>query len=222
MDIDFDFFDPKPIDFHGNKSLLKQVFAEDAETMDLSALSELIIAQPFLGSTVKVSEDGEDDPYALMTLLSLQQHKDLAAVKQLKQYLLGRIETAPQKESAEKFKSLLDSNIGWLINERLINMPPQIVPPLLTMLNEELGWVIDDASPRFLSYQSLIDSQKKPFDFEYVFMICKMYNEKESAVEDDEDDEPAEKRKKKAKVSLTEMFVQPEEEIFMTVSILVD
>ena len=148
MDIDFDFFDPKEIDFHGNKSLLKQAFSEDAETINLSELSDLIIAQKQVGSTVKVSEDGEDDPYALMTVINVQEHADTSSIQGFKKYLLERIAGSKQTEAAEKFKNLLESTngkpLGWLVNEHLINVPAQLVPPMVKMLVEELGWAVDD------------------------------------------------------------------------------
>jgi protein BCP1 len=74
VNVDFEWFDPQPIDFHGLKNLLRQLFDNDAQIFDMSALADLILSQPTLGSTVKV--DGhESDPYAFLTILNLQEHK---------------------------------------------------------------------------------------------------------------------------------------------------
>ena len=75
LDVEFEWFDPQPdIDYHGIKSLLTQLFDVDAQLFDLSALTDLILAQPLLGSTVKV--DGkETDPYAFLSVINLQEHK---------------------------------------------------------------------------------------------------------------------------------------------------
>ena len=74
VNVDFEWFDPQPIDFHGLKNLLRQLFDNDAQIFDMSALADLILSQPTLGSTVKV--DGhESDPYAFLTVLNLQEHK---------------------------------------------------------------------------------------------------------------------------------------------------
>jgi protein BCP1 len=74
VNVDFEWFDPQPIDFHGMKNLLRQLFDNDAQIFDMSALADLILSQPTLGSTVKV--DGhESDPYAFLTILNLQEHK---------------------------------------------------------------------------------------------------------------------------------------------------
>ena len=75
VDVEFEWFDPQPaVDFHGLKSLLRQLFDSDAQMFDMSALADLILSQPLLGSTVKV--DGtETDPYAFLSVLNLQEHK---------------------------------------------------------------------------------------------------------------------------------------------------
>lgn len=74
VNVDFEWFDPSPIDFHGTKNLLRQLFDNDAQLFDMSALVDLVLAQSELGSTVKI--DGkESDPYAFLTALNLQEHQ---------------------------------------------------------------------------------------------------------------------------------------------------
>jgi protein BCP1 len=75
LKVEFEWFDPQPEnDFHGIKTLLRQLLDTDAPSFDLSALTDLILAQPLLGSTVKV--DGNlTDPWAFLTILNLQEHK---------------------------------------------------------------------------------------------------------------------------------------------------
>ena len=75
VNVEFEWFDPQPEhDFHGLKTLLRQLFDVDAEIFDLSALTDLILAQPLLGSTVKV-EGNESDPFAFLTVLNLHEHR---------------------------------------------------------------------------------------------------------------------------------------------------
>ena len=75
VDVDFEWFDPQPdIDFHGIKTLLRQLFDADSQMFDLSALTDLILAQPLLGSTVKV-DGNETDPYAFLTVLNIKEHQ---------------------------------------------------------------------------------------------------------------------------------------------------
>lgn len=75
LDVEFEWFDPQPdVDYHGIKSLLQQLFDSDAQLFELSALTDLILSQPTLGSTVKV-DGNETDPYAFLSILNLQEHK---------------------------------------------------------------------------------------------------------------------------------------------------
>ena len=75
LDVEFEWFDPQPEhDFHGIKILLRQLFDEDAQKFDLTALTDLILSQPLLGSTVKV-EGNESDAYAFLTILNLKEHR---------------------------------------------------------------------------------------------------------------------------------------------------
>lgn len=75
VNVDFEWFDPQPaVDFHGLRNLLRQLLDNDAQLFDLSALTDLILSQPLLGSTVKV-DGNESDPFAFLTVLNLQQHK---------------------------------------------------------------------------------------------------------------------------------------------------
>lgn len=75
VNVDFEWFDPQPaVDFHGLKNLLRQLLDVDAQLFNLSELADIILAQPLLGSTVKV-DGNETDPYAFLTVLNLQTHQ---------------------------------------------------------------------------------------------------------------------------------------------------
>jgi protein BCP1 len=75
LDVEFEWFDPQPeVDFHGIKTLLRQLFDVDSQLLDMSALVDLILAQPLLGSTVKV-DGNETDPYAFLSVVNLNEHK---------------------------------------------------------------------------------------------------------------------------------------------------
>ncbi|CAG8529387.1 14053_t:CDS:2 [Acaulospora morrowiae] len=146
IDVDFDFFDPKKIDFHSIKNLLIQLFSSDSELFHLSELTELIIDQPLLGSTVKV-DGSESDPYALLTVLNINKHKEKQCMKSLVGYLLEK--TKKDSRLHDKLTNLFRENseqhVGLILSERLINMPVQIVPPMYKMLQEEIQWAIEDA-----------------------------------------------------------------------------
>ncbi|KAJ3294532.1 Mss4p nuclear export [Rhizoclosmatium sp. JEL0117] len=193
IDVDFDFFDPKEIDFHGLKSLIKQTFQNDADQFDISGLADLVITNAHLGSVVKV--DDSTDPYAVMTVLSFipdsKTKKLNPAVTAIKEYLTSK-SLKSNKQKHDEFQHILsDTNSGLLLNERLINMPPQIVIPMIKMLDEELEWSVEE---------------KKEKRFEYLVYISKTYQEVEPVAdegEDDDEEEGAPKKKKKKAAAAT-------------------
>lgn len=75
VNVDFEMFDPQAEhDFHGLRNLLRQLFGEDSVLFDLSALTNLILSQPLLGTTVKV-DGNTSDPYAFLTVINLHEHR---------------------------------------------------------------------------------------------------------------------------------------------------
>lgn len=206
IDVDFEFFDPQPQDFHGYKILLKQTFGNDHESVNLSDLADLVLSQPLLGSSVKVqSEDcKKEDPYAMLSVINMQEHKDKESIKEIVKYLNERCAKKPV--SLKKLNALLedkDKPVGLLLNERLINMPPQVVPPMFKMLLEEIQWAIED---------------KEPYQFEYYMVISKLYRMVESKV-DKEDDQTSTKTGKAEKPGEV-FYFQPEDEIIEKYSTL--
>ncbi|KAJ1724078.1 Mss4p nuclear export, partial [Coemansia biformis] len=153
VNVDFEYFDPAPIDFHAMKRMLVGSFGDDAEEFELSELVDLILEQSAVGSTVKMEDDA--DPYAFMSVIGLREHASKKVMQQLVAYLR-------RKDRSGKISAVLDGNTGLLLNERVINMPPQIVPPMLKMLTGEMKEAAEAG---------------KPFDFEHLLLICPMFRE---------------------------------------------
>lgn len=197
LNVEFEWFDPLPeYDFHGIKTLLQQLFDVDAHLLDLSALTDLILAQPLLGSTVKV--DGKDtDAYAFLSVINLQEHKDKAFIAQLIQYLKGKANSNP---ALGKLSELLSQPsvpaIGLVLTERLINVPAEVIPPMYTMLIEEIQWALEE---------------KEPYNFSHYLILSKTYTEIASLL-DEEVERPA-KKKKASGNTVETMYFHVEDEV---------
>ncbi|PGG95919.1 hypothetical protein AJ79_09807 [Helicocarpus griseus UAMH5409] len=198
VNVDFEWFDPQPAyDFHGLRNLLRQLLDNDSQLFDLSALTDLILSQPLLGSTVKV-DGNESDPYAFLTVLNLQQHKDVPVIKDLTSYL-------HKKSSSPEFSplhSLLSQPtppaVGLILTERLINIPAEVVPPMYTMLLEEITWALEE---------------NEPYNFTHYLILSRTYEEVKSKL-DEEEDRPQKKKKGGAADGKTETFYfHPEDEV---------
>jgi len=185
LNVDFEWFDPQPaIDFHGLKTLLRQLFDVDNQLFDLSALTDMILAQPLLGSTVK-TDGNESDPFAFLSILNMHQHRAVAPLNTLSTYLTTKSASIPSLASV--LPRLLDpatanNQVGLILTERFINMPSEIVPPMYTMLQEEMQWARDEA---------------EPYDFTHYLLLSKAYTEVISKL-DAQETRPQKKGKKGA------------------------
>nr|POE72096.1 protein bcp1 [Quercus suber] len=200
LNIDFEWFDPQPaVDFHGLKTLLRQLFDIDNQLFDLSMLADLILSQPLLGSTVKCNGN-ESDPYAFLTVLNLHQHREHAAIQQLSSFL-QRHASGPENPLAQ-LPALLapgsPAQVGLILQERFINMPPQVAPPMYAMLLEEMAWAIDE---------------QEPYQFTHYLIISKTYTEVDSVL-DAQDDRPGKKLKPAGGKAPETLYFHPEDEVW--------
>jgi protein BCP1 len=75
IDVDFEFFDPNPsVDYQAIKQLLTQTFQSDAHLFHVHDLTDLILSQPLVGTTVK-TDGKESDPFAVLTVLNMLVHR---------------------------------------------------------------------------------------------------------------------------------------------------
>ncbi|KXL50027.1 hypothetical protein M433DRAFT_66622 [Acidomyces richmondensis BFW] len=201
LNVDFEWFDPQPaVDFHGLKTLLRQLFDADNQLFDLSELTDMILAQPTLGSTVK-TEGNESDPFAFLTVINLHQHQEKPVIQQLIKYLLEKTgEINSMKPLRDVLSPKSESQVGLILTERFINMPHQIVPPMYDMILEEIEWANNDG---------------EPYDFTHYLIISKTYSEIPSQL-DAEERRPQKKTKKgqSAGSSPENFYFHPEDEVF--------
>lgn len=88
-------------------------------------------------------------------------------------------------------------SIGLILTDRLINVPSEVVPPMYSMLLEEIQWAIDD---------------KEPYNFSHYLILSKTYTEVASKL-DAEENRPTKKKKKAAGTSFETMYFHPEDEV---------
>ncbi|KAI0847500.1 p21-C-terminal region-binding protein-domain-containing protein [Daldinia vernicosa] len=191
VNVDFEWFNFDPeIDFHGTKSLLRQLFDVDATLFDISGLADLILSQPTIGSTVKV--DGkETDAYAFLTALNLHEHREKKQIADLTRYICEKAKT---NEALAGLPDLISSgkHVGLVLSERLINMPSEISPPMYNMLIDEVEAAVED---------------KEPYEFSHYLIISKTYHEIESTLDVEE------RKRKKGKQDATMFYFHPEDEV---------
>ncbi|KAI8330652.1 p21-C-terminal region-binding protein-domain-containing protein [Chlamydoabsidia padenii] len=203
IDVDFDFYNPEEVDYHALKRLLGQLFSSDVELIQVGDLVDIIIEENQVGTTIKV--DGqESDPYAILSVINLQEQKANKGVASLCHYLSNK---CPKKDQALHKAIMkifsLEKPVGWIVSERFINMPVDVMPPMYNLLLQETKKAVEN---------------NEPYDFEWYMFIVKVYKEVAPTVdneeEEEEDDEPPAKKKKGKKASRKPTSLLTDETIY--------
>ena len=138
--VNFEFFSAKEADYHGLKCLLTSFL--DGNQYDCSGLCNSIIKQSKVGSVVKSSE--EDDPFAVFTVLSLATHQSENWLEQVKSHMKSSCKSESLRKKLEE--AFTDgTSTGLLVNERLMNSPPKLAPPLVQFLFQEIKAATTDS-----------------------------------------------------------------------------
>jgi protein BCP1 len=87
-------------------------------------------------------------------------------------------------------------SIGLILTERLINIPAEVVPPMYTMLLEEISWALEE---------------KEPYNFSHYLILSKTYEEVESKL--DAQESRPQKKKKKTAGSNEKFYFHAEDEV---------
>lgn len=73
INVDFGFSDPKPAHFKSIRNFMRYLLMGSAKDVDFSPLADAVVNQVEAGSIVEVN--GEEDAYAFLTVLHLQEYK---------------------------------------------------------------------------------------------------------------------------------------------------
>lgn len=144
LQVEFEARTPEEVDFHGICGLLRKAY-RSSSGVDVSGLADFIIRQRNVGSVVTQShddddsDDDEDEPnnevFGVATVIKLT--KDQALSDQIVQYLVQGTSRCDRGEDFRRIIRDASNQIGLIVSERIINMPPQIAVPLYeTLLNE--------------------------------------------------------------------------------------
>jgi len=167
IQVEFEARSPEGEDFNGIKCLLQQLFLRSS-IVDCSLLTDTILSQRGIGSVIKVCapdevemEDGSDDPnevYAISTVVNLG--STTQSVMGLRRFLLEQTAKGNDRQVLKYVTDLLNGSVGFLVNERFINIPAQITVPLLETLVTEMRKARD---------------RNLPYDFNHYIMISKLF-----------------------------------------------
>ncbi|XP_068651059.1 protein BCCIP homolog isoform X2 [Aristolochia californica] len=194
VQVDFAFFDPKPEDFHGVKILLQTYL--DNQEWDLNGFVDLILGQKRVGTVVKVEEDEDDSPFSVLSAINLGYHKDHKCIKELKEYILKGCHKLDIKDNLKLFLGEQAQNVGLLVSQRVLNLPPQLLPPLYDAIFDEILWATEDEPTEEL---------QESYRFKFYLLVSRIYKNKNTKVQKEACSEPI-------------IYIKPEDEIFQKLS----
>ena len=85
-------------------------------------------------------------------------------MRSLVDYLIGRLALDPtQRPIIEMLEPSSTEHVGIVLSDRLLNVPPEVAPPMYRMLDEEITWAVED---------------KEPYSFTHYLVVSKVYKEK--------------------------------------------
>ncbi|XP_053168844.1 BRCA2 and CDKN1A-interacting protein isoform X2 [Hemicordylus capensis] len=147
VSVEFEAHSVSDNDYSGIKKLLQQLFLK--APINISQLTDILIQQNHIGSVIKQAEvldesdddDDDDEVFGFISLLNLTERQGTECAEQIKELVLRQCEKNCEQSTVEQLDKLLSDTtkpVGFLLNERFINVPPQIALPMHQQLQKEL------------------------------------------------------------------------------------
>ncbi|CAI5725488.1 unnamed protein product [Hyaloperonospora brassicae] len=151
VSVEFLFADPRESHFHSIKQLLL-AYLPPSQPLDVSGLANLVVGQVTVGTMVCV--EGEDDVYGFITALNLTRHEKEMSIQQIVQYVTKK---CPSADLSKLQQILRTKNVGLVLNERMVNLPYQLVPAVHLALHEDVEWAVKNEDTQELRDSFLMD-----------------------------------------------------------------
>jgi len=165
---EFSFCEPGEVDFSMTKELLLRGTAGALPQISgdvLYALATDVVEQGALGTTIKV----DDSVFAFLSLLSVSHY----GKRPYMEYILNHIRSECPTDKKEELKSLISSGVAVCFNERIINVPVQLIHPLHKTMVEDIKWARKNVSET--------GGSKDMFDFNAIIFVEPCYLGKDRA-----------------------------------------
>ncbi len=172
VEVTFDFYDPVIAD-EGPVAAFLADFCDScapplgakAKYLSATAIAKTVCAQTRVGTVVKISDDAQ--AIAFISVLNIEAHRELLApLGAHLRRVCGVKESAAdgkekegkdgkEKGDGEKFYGVLahsfsmdeksrGARVGFILTDRVVNLPPQLVPKMQEALFCEIEWALED------------------------------------------------------------------------------
>lgn len=191
IQVEFEARTPEERDLPGVISLLKQCF-RGSEDVNLAELAQYVLKQRSVGSVVTQSPsdstDDEDDDelggtdgevFGLATIIRL---KGTEVSDMIVRHMSKCVSTTDRRGQLANLLTALESDVGLIISERIINMPPQIAVPLYQTLANEVKKARTKNLPFNFTHYAIISKVLVVPDPEMAMLTGVMYSNAEEEV----------------------------------------
>ena len=195
IQVDLELFNLEADDYFSVKHFLVPLL--EGASWDASDMAQHIAdhMSPKIGTTIRV--DGGREPYGFLSVVNLHRTAHLPCTRQIVRFMLDKI---TNKSQNQQLRHILESKnaLGLVLNERVVNVPGQIAPPLHLGFWEE----VEEAAELEQN-----NGEAPYFDFEYYIMIT-------TVAESISDDSELPRGKKIRDASKQIDFLKPEDEVY--------
>ncbi len=163
VDVNFDFVDFNESYFH----MTRQLISNSAwASFGVSEITNAVIDQVAVGTVIKVDEAIT----GFITALNIDNSHIKHSSKEIQKFLLS---SCPNKARMEQILSLNLSthdkqSVGYLISERLVNLPSELSPALHRSFLDDVEWASGSTS-------GINDVLRKELSFKYLILFSTVY-----------------------------------------------
>ncbi|CAD8072877.1 unnamed protein product [Paramecium primaurelia] len=136
INLDFVFLDPNQKQFHSIKTFMNGYL--EGISFKSSELANIICDQVELGTMV--GQEDEDNVFGFTTILNIGEIKS-NVIGEILHYVDTKSQQFNKQHQQLQHIFQTPKKIGLFINERILNLAPQLVPILHNQLKEDINWL---------------------------------------------------------------------------------
>lgn len=139
-------------------------------------LSTLISEQPNLGTLIKTDNDDGEEAFvmAVLSILNLRMYKHLESLSQAIIALTERHGSKKDLETITKILSDDKNQVGFIVNERLGNIPTQLIGSLHQCICDDIKWSVENADD---------DEEREFYKFTHLIGISRVFTDNSKSFE---------------------------------------
>ncbi|CAD8066101.1 unnamed protein product [Paramecium sonneborni] len=136
INLDFVFLDPNQKQFHSIKTFINGYL--EGISFKSSELANIICDQVELGTMV--GQEDEDNVFGFTTILNIGEIKS-NAIGEILHYVDAKSQQYNKQHQQLQHILQTPKKVGLFINERILNLAPQLIPILHNQLREDINWL---------------------------------------------------------------------------------